>query len=319
MKVLFFPDWSAHLTAILVELDQRLRSALGVGVKLVGVERRVAKEFEGRGVNLIGAGARRDRDIRARVAALFGRRIRGSDLELLNVVRVETEDIIRRVGVGGLVGLNAVDRDVDRHGARAVHVDGIAGALHHSGFVHQEVQRIAPVERQFHDGFPFDDVADHGVGCLHGFRAGGDFHSVADRAHLQRDRKCQRSIDLDDIAVALVGAEALGFDADSVGAGRNGGERKEPRLGGGLPLYYAGGVVGQRDCGIGHGRACGVADRTGNLSGGCLGSSAERDQQQDAGDGEQAFELHWVPRTQTDDLGQLYKTRWGADAAGLKS
>ena len=130
-------------------------------------------------------------------------------------------------------------------GARAVDVDRVAGALHHAGFVHQEVQRIAPVERQFHDGFPLDHVADHGVGCLHGFRAGGDFHSVADRTHFQRDRKRQRSIDLDDIAVALVGAEALGFHANRVGAGGNGGERKESRLGGGLPLDDAGGIVGQ--------------------------------------------------------------------------
>src|SRR5262249_16502708 len=110
-------------------------------------------------VNLVRAGAGGDGNIRARVAALFGSGVGRGDLELLHVVRVQAEDVVSRVGIRALVGFDAVDGDVDRGSPRAVDLHRVARTLHYAGFVHQQIERVAPVQRQVDDGLLLDHVA----------------------------------------------------------------------------------------------------------------------------------------------------------------
>ena len=138
-KRLVFPERAADFKAILVQLDQRLLATLCIGVEFLRVQRRVAEEFECRAVELVGTRTGRDGNVGSGVATFFCGRVRGCDLKLLHVVRVQPEDVAGRVGVGGFVGFNTVDGDVGRAGARAVHVDGVARTLHYTGFIHQQV------------------------------------------------------------------------------------------------------------------------------------------------------------------------------------
>jgi hypothetical protein len=116
---------------------------------------------------------------------LFGRGVGGGDLELLDVVGVEAEDVVDGVGVGAFVGFDAVNGDVDGAGAGAVDADGAAGALDDAGFVDQEVEGVAAVEREGFDGFAFDDVPDRGAGGLEDFGGGFDLDRLGGGADFE--------------------------------------------------------------------------------------------------------------------------------------
>ena len=282
---LIFADGAADLEAVLIELDQGFGAALSVGVKLLRVEFGIAEEFERGAVELVGAGAGGDGDVGAGVAAFLGGGVGGGDLELLHVIRVEAEDVVGGVGVGGFVGLNAVDGDVDGGGAGSVDVDGVAGALDDAGLIHEEVERVAAVEREGDDGLLLDDVAEGGVGGLEDFGGGADFNAVGDRADFENDVDGEGGVDLNGVAGADGGFEAGRFDADSVDADGNGGESVDAGVGGVLFLDDSCGVIGEGDGGVGDGGGGGIAHGAGELGTGGLSGGSEGGQGQGDGDG----------------------------------
>src|SRR5262249_50486520 len=109
---LLLQDRAANVKAILVELEVRPRQALGIVEPLVGIEPGVAVEVENVAVKSVGAGARRDHDIRATVAPVFRGRIQRDGAKLLHVVRIETLDVRLRIGHRRFVGVDAINRDV---------------------------------------------------------------------------------------------------------------------------------------------------------------------------------------------------------------
>ncbi len=102
--------------------DQRFRRVLRVRVKLVCVERLVAKEVEAGAVKVAGAAARRDGDRGAAVSSFFGGGVVSGDLEFLYVVRIDSVKIRNRIRHARLVRFDAVDRDVVSAITRAVDV-----------------------------------------------------------------------------------------------------------------------------------------------------------------------------------------------------
>ena len=209
---LILADRPAQLKAILVQLDERLVQSLGLGIEFIGVQRRIAEELEGRAVELVGAAARRHRDISAGVTSLFGRRIRRRHFEFLYVVRVQPENVVHRIRVGVLIGLNAVDGDVHRAGAGAVDADGATGALHHAGLVNQQVQGIAPVQRQGFDGLMLHHIAQRGVVSLQRFGGRLDVDRLGGRADIERGIHGGGCVDLQDDLRQLKALEAGLFD-----------------------------------------------------------------------------------------------------------
>ena len=103
---------TADFKAILVQLDERLGCALGIGVEFLSVQRRVAEEFKHRTMKLICAGSCSNGNVGPGISTLFRSGVRRGYLELLNVVRVETENVVRWIRVGGFVGFNAINGDV---------------------------------------------------------------------------------------------------------------------------------------------------------------------------------------------------------------
>jgi hypothetical protein len=163
----------------------------------------------------------------------------------------QAEDVIDGVGVGAFVGFDAVDGDVDGAGAGAVDADGAAGALDDAGFVDEEIEGVAAVEREGFDGLAFDDVADGGAGGLEdfgggfyldGFGSGTDFEGGVDGGG---------GIDLEDDFGELEFLEAGFFDNQAVGADGDGGEGEQAGVGGGEGVFEAGGFVGGDDGGAG--------------------------------------------------------------------
>ena len=103
-----------------MQLDFGLFRAARVGEKVGGVERRVAREFPHCAVKFIRPAARGNRDRSAAVASFFRRRIIGRDFIFLNVVGVDAIKIRHRIGHGGFVRLDAVNRHVEGAVARTV-------------------------------------------------------------------------------------------------------------------------------------------------------------------------------------------------------
>ena len=224
-------------------------------------------------MNLIGAGASGDRDVGAGIAAFFGGGVGGGDLEFLDVVRVQAEDIVGRVGIGTLVGLDAIDGDVDRRSARAVDVDGVAGALHHAGLVHQKVERIAAVERQVDHGLLLDDVAESGRRGLERLGGGGHLNTIGGGTDFHGEVGGEWRVHLNDVPGADERAESRGFRLDRVGADRDGREGIDAALGAGLLLHDAGGLVGESYSGTRNDGAGRIAHGAGNLGSGSLGTA----------------------------------------------
>src|SRR6185295_18408446 len=98
---LVFLDGPIQFKTVLMHLYERLRQALGVEIKLAGVERIVTQEIEDGAVNLITSTTRCQADTRAAVAAHFGGGVVGCHLELLNVIRIETIEVAGGIGNGG--------------------------------------------------------------------------------------------------------------------------------------------------------------------------------------------------------------------------
>ena len=133
------PYRPTNFKPILVELNNRLRCALGIRIKFLSIQRSVAEELKGRTMKGICAGARGDGNVRARVPPFFRCRVRSGYLEFLDVIGVQAEDVVSWVRVGGFVGLNTVNGDVHRAGTRPIHIHRIAGALHHARFIDQQI------------------------------------------------------------------------------------------------------------------------------------------------------------------------------------
>src|SRR5205807_5479379 len=107
-------DRATDSKAVLIELQLRAFFAFIIAEPFVGVIVRVAVEVEHRAVNRIGAGSGSYNDVRSAIAALFSSGAQRDSAELLDIVGIQPLDIALWVGHRGLVGVNAVNRDVMR-------------------------------------------------------------------------------------------------------------------------------------------------------------------------------------------------------------
>ena len=172
----------------------------------------------------VGAAPRRNDHVRAAIAALFRGGAQRDGAELLDIVGIQPLDIALWIGHRGLIGVNAVNRDVMSAVAGSKHVRARARAvrrpLHHAWLQRQQGERIASVERQVLHLFCIHDIAHGGI---RGFQALiVRFHylyGLADRPHFQADVHNQRRTYCQNVVHTPEGLEPSKRHSDAVAPG----------------------------------------------------------------------------------------------------
>ena len=77
-------------------------------------------------MELISARPRCNGNVGSRVSAFFWSRVGSSYLEFLHIVGIQPENVVRRIRVGGFIGLNAVYGNVYGGGTGTIDVHRIA-------------------------------------------------------------------------------------------------------------------------------------------------------------------------------------------------
>ena len=95
-----------------MQLQFRALPAFVIAEPLVSVVGRVPIEVKHRPVKSVGAAPRRNDHVRAAIAALFRGGAQRDGAELLDIVGIQPLDIALWIGHRGLIGVNAVNRDV---------------------------------------------------------------------------------------------------------------------------------------------------------------------------------------------------------------
>ena len=174
--------------------------------------------------------------------------------EFLHVVGIQVVDVFLRVGNRDLVDVDAVESEVRGVTAAAVHLrsGGRIGLLHHARLQCDQVQRIAPIERQRRHRALLDDVADHGAGGIDALVAALHLDLFPRRADLQSDVHNQRRADIEHVMHRRENAEAGLIHRDAIRSGSEPGHRIIARGGGSCLVRNPGAFVQNRDPGAGH-------------------------------------------------------------------
>jgi len=201
--------------------------------KVAGVERGVSAGVESVAVKFVGAGLGDDVDDGAVIAAVFGGKIQGLDLDFLDgvergedqrraaepfvVVGVAIENEIIAAG-GGAVGDEAVVESGGAGGRGDVGDDrGVGGG--YAGLEGNELIDVAAVEGKIGDFAGGESVCQASFFGLNERGVGGYFDGFGDAADLQDYGEAVDDVDADDEIVADQRFESFCVDVHAIGAG----------------------------------------------------------------------------------------------------
>ena len=214
----------------------------------------------------------------AHLAAELGRVDAGLDLEFLQGVDGGQEQVAVEVGVGiidtvqsEIVPLAAIAGDGDLLGAPVAALArgglaAVAEARAHVRAERDELQKVAPVQRQIHDALIFDDRADRGVLGVQQRSAGGDFDRFGHLSHPQLEIEARHLLHLQFDIAADRALKPLHADPHVVSAGQQAGKRVDARA---VCIFRAGETglrVGDGHCGANQHGSARVRYQAGNLA-----------------------------------------------------
>ncbi len=152
---------------------------------------------------------------------------------LLHVVRRQAIDVRLRVGDGRFIRVDAVDRHIVRAIAGAEYVCAGAGrtarTLNQARLKNNQVERVAPIERQLDDFLPAHYAAQRRVRRIQPLEGAFHFHHRRDRPDFHNRINHRRRAHGDYVFAAHILLKARNLDGDGVIANRHRGEFIRPR------------------------------------------------------------------------------------------
>ena len=191
-------DRTAQRRTVLIALEDLPRNALLVVEKRVGVEVLIANVVESRGVHRISAALGDHAHHAAAVAAVLGRVVTLQHAEFGHCIGIRID---HHIVVDQMVVVAAVKQVGDRIGAHAA--DRIGARLARSvavlggraGLRSQQVERVAPIERQLENGIAVDRGTHGRVLGLHGAGTAFNRDRVLGVAHFELQVDTQSLVD----------------------------------------------------------------------------------------------------------------------------